>query len=98
LLRGAFRQQGFRFAWNCTQVLVGASLSVGGIDVPGVALSRAGPAVLSGGTSGPEASIGAAVSTALVLALLFVFFRRHGIHDLPLHVGTKSGLHSGRSA
>ena len=86
---------GFHFAWNCTQVLVGSNLSLEDVDVPGVAFSPSGPTTVSGGSFGPEAGIGATVSTVLVLALLFVFFRRRGIHDLPLPLGRKGGLRSG---
>jgi len=89
---------GFHFAWNCTQVLYGANLSLEGIEVPGVVFSQMGSAVVSGGSFGPEAGIGATVSTVLVLALLVVFFRRHGIRDLPFPLGVRRGSHSGPSA
>jgi|GEM_PF-1735694 len=89
---------GFHFVWNYTQVLVGANLSVEGIDMPGVNFSQSGSAVVSGGTFGPEAGIGATISTVIVLVFLFAFFRRRGIHDLPLPFGKRSQLRHDRSA
>jgi membrane protease YdiL (CAAX protease family) len=86
---------GFHFVWNSTQVLVGADLSIDGINVPGATFSQSGSAILSGGSFGPEAGIGATVSTAVVLVLLFVFFRRQGCHDLPLPLRRKSGQDAG---
>jgi membrane protease YdiL (CAAX protease family) len=82
---------GFHFVWNSTQVLVGANLSIEGIDVPGVTFSQLGSTIVSGGSFGPEAGIGATVSTAVVLVLLFAFFRRQGCHDLPLPLRRKRG-------
>jgi membrane protease YdiL (CAAX protease family) len=86
---------GFHFVWNSTQVLVGANLSIEEIDVPGATFSQSGSAILSGGSFGPEAGIGSTVSTAVVLVLLFVFFRRQGCHDLPLPLRRKSGHDAG---
>jgi hypothetical protein len=86
---------GFHFVWNSTQVLVGANLSIEGINVPGATFSQSGSAILSGGSFGPEAGIGATVSTVVVLVLLFVFFRRQGCHDLPLPLRRKSGHDAG---
>jgi len=87
---------GFHFAWNCTQVLAGAGLSVEGLDVPGVAFSQSGPEMVSGGAFGPEAGIGATLSTLLVLLFLFGFFRRRGMADLPLPLRMKNGSRQGR--
>lgn len=78
---------GFHFVWNYTQLLCGADLSLENIHVPGVTYSAAGPVFLSGGAFGPEAGIGATISTALVLILLLVYFRRQGAHDLPIPLG-----------
>jgi len=89
---------GFHFVWNSTQVLVGANLSIEGIDVPGVTFSQSGATIVSGGSFGPEAGIGATISTAVVLVLLFAIFRRQGCHDLPLPLGVKGGRGAGDSA
>jgi len=83
---------GFHFAWNCTQVLAGSNLSVEGINVPGVSFHQSGSVVVSGGSFGPEASIGATVSTALVLVFLFASFRRQGVFDLPFPLGKKGAI------
>jgi membrane protease YdiL (CAAX protease family) len=89
---------GFHFVWNSTQVLVGANLSIEEIDVPGATFSQSGSAILSGGSFGPEAGVGATISTAVVLVLLFAIFRRQGCHDLPLPLGVKGGRGAGYSA
>jgi membrane protease YdiL (CAAX protease family) len=78
---------GFHFVWNFTQVLCGANLSLEEIDVPGITFAGKGPTVLSGGAFGPEAGIGATIATIPVLVLLFFYFRRHGIQDLPIPLG-----------
>ena len=78
---------GFHLVWNCTQVLVGANLSVENLDGPGLVFIQSGPTMVSGWALGPEAGIGATVSTVVVLALLFAFFRRRGSYDLPLPLG-----------
>lgn len=87
---------GFHFVWNCTQALVGANLSIENLDVPGVIFIQSGPTIVSGGAFGPEAGIGATVSTVVVLALLFAFFRRQGSYDLPLPLGSVYRKETGR--
>ena len=74
---------GFHFAWNGLQVLLGSNLSLEGIEVPGVSFSQSGPVFVSGGVFGPEAGIGATLSTAVVLLVLGTHFRRRGVHELP---------------
>lgn len=81
---------GFHFAWNFTQVLCGANLSLEEIQVPGVTLVSNGPDIVSGGAFGPEAGIGATVATVLVLGTLVVYFRRRGAADLPLPLGRRN--------
>lgn len=78
---------GFHFAWNYTQVLCGASLSLEGVNVPGVDFEASGSAALSGGTFGPEGGIAATLVTLIFLLLGFVYFRRSGVLDLPLPLG-----------
>jgi hypothetical protein len=78
---------GFHYAWNFTQVLCGANLSLKEIEVPGITFASSGPPFLSGGEFGPEAGIGATIETCVVLILLVVFFRRQGANDLPIPLG-----------
>jgi len=75
---------GFHFAWNFTQVLCGANLSLKEIEVPGITFASSGPPVLSGGEFGPEAGIVATIGTLVVLVLLTILFRRRGARDLPI--------------
>jgi len=75
---------GFHFVWNYVQVLCGASLSLENVDVPGVTFAASGGDLVSGGTFGPEASIGATMATIPVLVVLAVYFRRRGLRDVPL--------------
>jgi len=78
---------GFHFVWNYVQVLCGATLSLEGVDVPGVTFAASGSTLVSGGVFGPEASIGATIATIPVLVVLAVHFRRRGIRDVPLPLG-----------
>ncbi len=78
---------GFHYAWNFTQVLCGANLSLKEINVPGITFVSSGAPIVSGGEFGPEAGIGATIATCVVLILLVVFFRRQGANDLPIPLG-----------
>ena len=75
---------GFHFAWNFTQVLCGANLSLEEIEVPGITFVASGPPFVSGGEFGPEAGIGATTATLVVLVLLAILFGRRGARDLPI--------------
>ena len=52
--------------------------------MPGVSFAARGSATLSGGTFGPEGGIAATLVTILFLILGTAYFRRAGVHDLPL--------------
>jgi hypothetical protein len=78
---------GFHFAWNFTQVLCGANLSLETIDVPGVTFAASGSAFVSGGTFGPEAGVGATIATIAVLAVLIRWFHRQESQDPPFPFG-----------
>jgi hypothetical protein len=77
---------GFHFAWNFTQVLLGANLSLEGIDIPAMGYAPAGSTLLSGGSFGPEAGIGATIITIGGLVLFTVYFRRQRVYDLPIRL------------
>jgi membrane protease YdiL (CAAX protease family) len=78
---------GFHFGWNFTQVMCGANLSLEDIDVPGVTCAAAGSTLVSGGTFGPEAGIGATIATVAVLAFLIRWFRRRQSLTAPFPFG-----------
>ena len=75
---------GFHFAWNSLQVILGSTLSGIKMEVPVLHFTGIGQDWVSGGEMGPEGSIGAMLSTLLVLIIITRHMRRKKNYDLPL--------------